>query len=61
MTKGREMNAKIKLDGIRTEILYRKKVLNQKFPPSCGYFSHGGKACSLEEMVAKLKHIITMA
>ena len=51
---------KVKLDAIKTQIHHRKKVLGQKFPTSCGFFSQNNVAFSLDEMIAKLKFIISL-
>ena len=58
-TPGRSAN-KVKLDAVKTQIAHRKKVLEQKFPPSLGHFSTGGVAFSLDEMIMKLKYIIKL-
>ena len=50
---------KVKLDAIKTQIHHRKKVLGQKFPTSCGFFSQN-VAFLLDEMIAKLKLIISL-
>ena len=52
---------KAKPNAIKSQIAHRKKVLEQKFPPSCGHFSRNNVAFSLEEMVAKLKFIIKLS
>ena len=51
---------KVKLDAIKTQIHHRKKVMDQKFPASCGFFSQNNVAFSLEEMIVKLKLIISL-
>ena len=51
---------KVKLDAVKTQISHRKKVLEQKFPPSLSHFSTSGVAFSLDEMVIKLKYIIKL-
>ena len=51
---------KVKLDAIKTQIHHRKKVLGQKFPTSCGFLSQNNVAFSLDEMIAKLKFIISL-
>ena len=59
VTTPRNIN-KVKLDAIKTQINHRKKVLKQKFPTSCGFFSQNNVAFSLDEMIAKLKFVISL-
>ena len=51
---------KVKSNAIKTQIHHRKKVLGQKFPTSCGFFSQNNVAFSVDEMIAKLKFIISL-
>ena len=43
----------VKIDAIKSQINHHKKVLDQKFSASCGYFSQNNNAFSLAEMVAR--------
>ena len=57
---GKRGEGKHKLDAIKVQINFRKKVLNQKFPAKMANFSQGGVQFSLLEMIEKLKQIIAL-
>ena len=60
VTTGRRGN-KVKLDAIKSQILYRKKVLGKTIPEKSGNFSQGGKNFSLAEMTQRLKSIVSLS
>ena len=60
LSTGKRGENKLKLDAIKTQINFRKKVLNQNIPAKYGNFSHAGKHFSLDEMAGRLKAIIAL-
>ena len=60
LTSGRRGDNKAKLEAVKNQISFRKKVLNQNIPASLGNFSLAGKQHSLDEMVNKLKAILAL-
>ena len=60
LTTGKRGENKIKLDAIKTQINFRKKVLNQNIPAQYGTFSQAGKQFSLAEMTERLKAIVSL-
>ena len=59
LTTGKRGENKVKLDAIKTQINFRKKVLNQNIPAMYGSFSQAGKQFSLQEMTERLKAIVS--
>ena len=57
----RRRGDKVKLDAIKSQILYRKKVLGKTIPAKSGNFSQGGKNFSLAEMTQRLKSIVSLS
>ena len=60
LTAGRRGD-KVKMDAIKAQINYRKKVLGQNFPAKSGNFSEAGKSFSLHEMTQRLKAIASLS
>ena len=60
MTTGSRGDTKAKLEAIKTQISFRKKVYDQRFPAKLGNFSSGGKPHTLDDMVTRLKEIIAL-
>ena len=58
LTTGRRGDNKVKLEAIKLQIRFRQKVICQKLD-KMGNFSAGGKAFSLEEMIQRVKSIVT--
>ena len=54
LSTGKRADSKVKLNAIKTQINFRKKILNQNIPAKYGNFSQAGKQFSLEEMMARL-------
>ena len=61
MSTGRRGEERAKLQAVKDQINFRKKVLKKKFDSAkLTSFSENGVAFSLEELVAKLKVIVQM-
>ena len=60
LTTGKRGENKPKLDAIKTQINFRKKVLSQNIPAKYGNFSQGGKQFTLAEMTERLKAIVSI-
>ena len=50
---------KLKLVAIKLQIRFRQKVIWQKIPDKMGNFSAAGKPFSLEQMIQRVKSIVT--
>ena len=61
MSMGKRGEVKIQLDAIKDQINFRKKVLQQKFKSAkMASFSQNGVQFSLDEMIVKLKNIVSL-
>ena len=60
MTTGGRGDNKLKLDAIKAQINYRKKVMSQTIPGKYANFSQAGKRFSLAEMTQRLKEIVSI-
>ena len=60
MTTGGRGDNKLKLDAIKSQINYWKKVMSQNIPGKYANFSQAGKSFSLVEMMQRLKEIVSL-
>lgn len=61
LTTGKRGENKLKLEGIKSQIHYRKKVMSQNVPAKYGNFSQAGKSFSLAEMTQRLKDLVSFS
>ena len=59
LTTGKRSDNKAKLEAIKLQIRFRHKVISQTFSDKMGNFSAAGKAFSLEEMMQRIRAIVT--
>ena len=59
LTTGRRGDNKLKLEAIKLQIRFRQKVICQKIPDKMGNFSAAGKPFSPEQMIQRVKSIVT--